>query len=213
MKKLLNKIGMFLTKNFIYCQLSHILKTTVKYFNRQLKDTRQQEQSYCIEHLKTMIHKLTDDINDFKYTPYLIEITCMKPLNKVEHIELYVPVLIDCINEKDVEKIGRNFSDTFNEDGYYTKFNPKTNIILGYKENKKDILDRVKQLMYDNFNDKVKSSYDKVKDSRYYLTVDLLEGRQTLRHSETKIYSSQDIDGLQVLVEEKVLIDILDTEK
>ena len=128
---------------------------------------------YTLQHLKHMIHNLTDNYDEFKYSPFFIELTGIKPINPKLNIEIYIPLLIDCENVKDAVKLGRNFSDWLVEDKKYGSYFTPKNISKYFKSNPDDLVNDEKQIINFDFKKRIDDAIQKTKRSQYYLIVDL----------------------------------------
>jgi len=161
---------------------------------------------YTLEHLKHMIHSVNADYSKFKYKPFLVQMTAFFDGNGDNSIKLTIPFLLDCINKDDVDKIILNIRSQIEAKDYYTRvISIDNNLEVGLLTNDfKSTLQKFQVLAdYESFYDKVEKAKSKVKNSQYFLQVDLLVGTAQFKRKQLPILTAKhNFEGLEIEVEE-----------
>jgi len=137
---------------------------------------------YTLEHLKHMIHNLTDDISTFKYKPFFVKFEANN-----YPIQFYAAFLIDAKNKDGVDRIVMNISSSLARKGYYLIFD-YDNDICEYVKPATNTIARINQLADDStFEGRIKKSIKKIGKSQSTLEIDILSGMTQVINRTAKL--------------------------
>lgn len=163
----------------------------------------------CFDHLNNMIHNLLANFKEFKYNVFLVELRAIKgDENQERHIYVDIPFLIDCDTKDNVIKVIENITKALMKQEYFVKYNPDTNITLlnekkeiSKPKNLEEEVARIKELNeYQSLIKKLNLAQQRVGESQYFLSVDILKGDVYIKNTNLLVDSKEKFPAVKISI-------------